>query len=72
MICISFEVRFAPIDHGVIQIAVAHFNVYVQICLVRKTRVVQTTAFEVAVFEVDFAWREQLAEVEDFFLKVAV
>ena len=47
--------RFAPIDHGVIQIAVAHFNVNVQICLVRKTRVVQTTAFEVAVFEVDFA-----------------
>ena len=46
--------RFASIDHRIVQITITHFHVDVQVCLVRKAGVVQAAALEVTILEVDF------------------
>lgn len=64
--------RLASVDHRVVQIAVAHFYLYVQVSLIRKACVVQTTVLKVAIFEVDFAGCKQLTEIDYFLLQVTV
>jgi len=48
-------VRLATVNHCIVQIAVAHLYVDMQIGLVGETGVVQAAVFKVTVLKVDFA-----------------
>ena len=64
--------RFASINHSVIQITIAHFHIYMKIGLIREACVVQTAVFEVAIFKVDFARCQKFTEVNYLLLKIAI